>query len=118
MGEQIGTRLNRRSDACKFPSESIRKKRLLRPQGIKKSLNLHFRPSPILVAASLIIILMISALVWAWNVRLNLGTWIPEGMNPTPYEWDEGQWSLILILITILISIWVFGLKFNTSRRG
>ncbi|MFX1263406.1 MAG: NosD domain-containing protein [Promethearchaeota archaeon] len=32
MGEQTGTRLNRRSAACKFPSESMRKKQLLRPR--------------------------------------------------------------------------------------
>jgi hypothetical protein len=34
-------------------------KRSLRPQGIKKRLNLHFRPNPILVTVSLIIILLI-----------------------------------------------------------
>ncbi|MFX1416208.1 MAG: hypothetical protein ACFFC0_05315 [Promethearchaeota archaeon] len=33
-------------------------KRSLKPQGIKKSLNLHFRPNPIFVAMSLIIILI------------------------------------------------------------
>ena len=66
MGEQIGTRLNHRSDACKFPSESTRKKQLLRPQGIKKSLNLHFRPNPILVTVSLVLILMASGLVIIW----------------------------------------------------
>jgi len=112
MGEQTGTRLNRRSAACKFPSESTRKKQLLRPRSIKKSLNLYFRPSPILVAASLIIILMISFLV-----LLDMATWFPEGMDPTPYRY-EGQWWPILILFTILVSIWVFGLKFNTNRRG
>jgi amino acid transporter len=116
MGEQIGTRLNHRSAACKFPSESIRKKQLPRPRRIKKNLNLHFRPSPILVAVSLIIILIMSGLAWAWYVDF---LWTPPNpMNPEPYRWNEGQWWLILILVTILISMWFFGLKFNTSRRG
>jgi parallel beta-helix repeat protein len=41
-------------------------KRSLIPQGIKKSLNLHFRPNPILVAVSLALILMTSGFVYYW----------------------------------------------------
>jgi parallel beta-helix repeat protein len=55
MGEHTGTRMNHRSAACKFPSELIRKKQLLRPRKIIMAVGLSF-----ILATSLLYYLMLA----------------------------------------------------------
>ncbi|MFX0046521.1 MAG: nitrous oxide reductase family maturation protein NosD [Candidatus Hermodarchaeota archaeon] len=68
MGEQTGTRLNHRSAACKFPSESIRKKQLLRPRRI-------------FMAVSLTLILTTTGLVYYWMLLPPI-IFIPPPLTP------------------------------------
>jgi hypothetical protein len=129
MGEQTGTRLNHRSAACKFPSESTREKQLLRPQGIKKSLNLNLKPGTT-VAVGLIIILMASGVAIFWMLNVELHNW--EQAMMTDMYWGgpvdlwafaSFMWFLVVTMLAGLIVVervsMVRSPKLcNTSRRG
>jgi hypothetical protein len=88
------------SNPCPLTPSS---KRSLNPQGIKMSLNLHFRPNPILVTVSLALILMASGLVIIWMlipVELYAGAiyeFDPEAIKP--YGFAGLMWSLVVILL-------------------
>ncbi|MHA2302900.1 MAG: hypothetical protein ACXACD_18295 [Candidatus Thorarchaeota archaeon] len=77
-------------------------KRSLKPQGIKKSLNLHFRHTPILVTVSLALILMGIGLVIFW-------TWVPVDWLPTIHGFGHPGfylfilWNLVVTLAAVLI---------------
>jgi hypothetical protein len=80
-------------------------KRSLNPHGIKKSLNLQFRPNPILVAVSLTLILMVSGLVILWILIRDM--FFQNDMYYGQYDWDffyVGMgWSGISLLAGFMI---------------
>ncbi|MHA1937729.1 MAG: hypothetical protein ACXABV_09965 [Candidatus Thorarchaeota archaeon] len=83
--------------------------RSLNPQDIKKSLNLHFRPNPILVVVSLALILMASGLVIIWMlipVEYYAGEIYEYNLEALKlYVFAGCMWSLVILLLGGLIVI-------------
>jgi hypothetical protein len=83
-------------------------KRSLRLQGIKKRLNLHFRPNPILVTVSLALILMVSGIVILWMLIPDIGVFEDLGETfPSKghmlYVFTSFMWFLITSLAGLMV---------------